>query len=164
MGVSGDIIRSWRHPRHVMAARLSEGLREDRALVFLIIACLLMFVAQWPRLQLEALINPDIPLEARLGGALMGWLFIAPLALYAIAALSRIIARLLGGQGSWLSARMALFWSLLAATPLWLLNGLVTSVNGPGLVRDISGLIALAAFVLIWLSSMVEAETIRGNQ
>ncbi|PHQ97729.1 MAG: YIP1 family protein [Marinosulfonomonas sp.] len=164
MGVSADIIRSWRHPRRVMAARLSEGLREDRALVFLIVACLLMFVAQWPRLQLEALIDPDIPLEARLGGALMGWLFIAPLALYAIAALSRIIARLLGGQGSWLSARMALFWSLLAVTPLWLLNGLVTSVNGPGLVRDISGLIALAAFVLIWLSSMVEAETIRGNQ
>lgn len=147
-----------------MAARLSEGLREDRALVFLIVACLLMFVAQWPRLQLEALIDPDIPLEARLGGALMGWLFIAPLALYAIAALSRIIARLLGGQGSWLSARMALFWSLLAVTPLWLLNGLLTSMNGPGLVRDISGLIALAAFVLIWLSSMVEAETIRGNQ
>ncbi len=147
-----------------MAARLSEGLREDRALVFLIIACVLMFVAQWPRLRVEAQIDSAIPLEARLGGALMGWLFIAPLVLYAIAALSRIIARLLGGQGSWLSARMALFWSLLAATPLWLLNGLVTSVNGPGLVRDISGFIALAAFVMIWLSSMVEAETTGGKQ
>ena len=88
----------------------------------------------------------------------MGWLFIAPLALYAIAALSHLIARALGGQGSWYSARLALFWSLLAASPLWLLNGLVAGFIGPGLQLGLTSAIALAVFLIFWGLSLIEAE------
>jgi hypothetical protein len=42
------------------------GRREDRALAMLIAACLVIFVAQWPRLSREAYLAPDggPPLEA----------------------------------------------------------------------------------------------------
>ena len=159
MGVTGDIIRAWRHPRRVMRRQLGRGPREDRALVFLIVACLLIFVAQWPRLSLAAELDPSMPFDVRIGGALLGWLFLAPLALYAIAAVSRIMAWLAGGTGSWYSARLALFWSLLVAAPFWLLNGLFAGLTGAGAVKALTGALALISFVAVWLSSLYEAET-----
>ncbi len=158
MGVTGDIIRAWRHPRRVMRRQLGFGPREDRALVFLIVACLLIFVAQWPRLSLAAELDPSMPFEVRIGGALLGWLFLAPLALYAIAALSRLVARLVGGQGSWYSARLALFWSLLVAAPFWLLDGLAAGLAGAGAAKTVTGALALAGFLAVWISSLYEAE------
>ena len=118
------------HAREVLRRKLAGGAREDRALATLFGACLLIFVAQWPGLSRAAHLEPEIPLDARLGGALMAWLFIAPLAAYVIAAVSHAVARLLGGRGSWFGARLALFWALLAASPLWLLNGLVAGLIG----------------------------------
>ena len=147
MGVTGDIIRAWRHPRRVMRRQLGRGPREDRALVFLIVACLLIFVAQWPRLSLAAELDPSMPFDVRIGGALLGWLFLAPLALYAIAAVSRIMAWLAGGTGSWYSARLAL------------LNGLFAGLTGAGAVKALTGALALISFVAVWLSSLYEAET-----
>ena len=158
MALTQDILATYRGPRAVMRKHLGLGLREDRALMFLAIACVLIFVAQWPRLRREAFLDDAVPFNALLGGALMGWLFIAPLALYAIAALSHLIARALGGQGSWYSARLALFWSLLAASPLWLLNGLVAGFIGPGLQLGLTSAVALAVFLIFWGLSLIEAE------
>ncbi len=158
MAVSTDILRAWRHPRQVMAGHLSQGLREDRALVFLMLGCALVFVSVWPRLVLESRLDPATPLDARLGGALLAWMFIAPLALYLIAAVSHVAARMVGGHGTWFGARLALFWALLAASPLWLLNGLLAVVPGARALHTVTGAIALAGFVIIWLASLIEAE------
>lgn len=163
MGVTVDIVRSWRHPRRVMARLLAGGVREDRALIFLMLACLLIFIAQWPRLVRQAHFDPSTPLDARLGGALMAWLFIVPLAGYLLAAVARVVAKLLGGHGSWYSARLALFWSLLAAAPFWLIFGLASGFTGAGPVLNIIGLVAFLAFLIIWLSSMIQAETGKAN-
>jgi len=158
MGLASEILRSWRHPRRVMAQHLSRDKREDRAFMYLILACLLIFVSRWPGLAVEAALDPSTPLDMRLGGALFGWLFMVPLALYLIAALSRLVARVFGGHGNWYSARLALFWSLLAAAPLWLLNGLAAGEAWPNSLRAGVGALALAAFVVIWLSSLIQAE------
>jgi hypothetical protein len=158
MALTADIVATYRGPGRVMRRQLEGGAREDRALFYLLLACGLIFVAQWPRLSREAYLNPEVPLQALIGGALMGWLFIAPLALYGLAALSHLVARALGGQGNWFTARLALFWSLLAAVPLWLLFGLVSGFIGPGPAESLVGLIALAGFLAIWLLSLIEAE------
>ncbi len=147
-----------------MARLLGGGVREDRSLIFLMVACLLIFVGQWPRLVREAHFDPSTPLDARLGGALLAWMFIVPLVAYAIAAVARVLARVAGGTGSWYSSRLALFWSLLAAAPIWLVFGLVSGFWEEGAILGISGLVALAAFLIIWLSSMVEAESGRTSQ
>lgn len=72
MSVTADILRSWHSPRLVLRARLSQGVREDRALAVLLCACLMMFIAQWPALARAAQAAPDVPLQARLGGGAVG--------------------------------------------------------------------------------------------
>lgn len=158
MALTQDIVATYKNPRAVMRRQLAIGQREDRVLMYLFLACGLIFVAQWPRLSREAFLNEEIPLNALLGGALLGWMFIAPLALYSIAALSRLVAKALRGQGSWYSARLALFWSLLASAPLWLLDGLTAGFIGPGPARSLTGAVAFGAFAIFWLFSLLETE------
>lgn len=159
MGIATDILRAWRHPRQVMQSRLSIGVREDRALAILMGACMLVFLSQWPRQIRVAQLDTTLSLEILLGSSLFAWLFIAPLTLYLIAAISHAGAKLVGGKGTWYSARLALFWSLLAATPLWLLNGIVDGLLGPGFMLTLSGGLAFTAFVVVWMASLIEAES-----
>lgn len=158
MAVTSDIVATYRGPRRVVRRILADGHREDRALVFLMAACVLLFVARWPGLARQAHLE-EVDLNPLMGGALMGLLFIAPLVMYALAALSHLVARLVGGAGSWFGARIALFWALLAASPLFLLNGLVAGFIGPGTELKIVGALALAIFLWFWLAGLVEAES-----
>ena len=50
MSISNDVFRAWVRPRAVMRRLLDAGERENRALAILMAGCLLIFVAQWPRL------------------------------------------------------------------------------------------------------------------
>lgn len=153
------MVASWRRPKDVMRKQLAMGVREDRALMYLMLGCLLIFVAQWPVLSRLAFEDPSIPLQARIGGALFGWLFWAPILLYALAAVTRIIAKLLGGRGTWYTARLALFWSVLASTPAWLLLGLTGGFVGPGPAQQLVGAILILAFLSIWGICLRVAET-----
>ena len=125
--------------------------------MILMAGCLIAFVARWPALARQAHISGD-DLNMLLGGALMAWLFIAPLVLYALAALSHLLAKLLRGQGDWYGARVALFWSLLASSPLMLLNGLIEGFVGPGPGLQLVGLLWFIVFMWFWLSGLLEAE------
>ncbi len=159
MPVVPDILRTWRDPRGVIRDRLSAGVREDRALATVMGACALMFVAQWPRLAREAYIDPSIPLEARLGGALLGVVFLLPLALYLIGALSHLVARDFGGKGTWYAARLSLFWALLAVTPALMFLGLLQGFLGQGgATRAVGGLVLLS-FLYLWIRMLIEAES-----
>ena len=158
MPVSTDILESYLRPRQVFRRKLHGGAHEGRALATLIGACLLIFVAQWPGLARAAYIDPAFPLDARMGGALLGTLFLLPPIAYAVAALSHLVARLFGGAGSFFSARLALFWALLAVSPLMLLQGLVRGFIGPGPALTLVGLAVLAAFLTLWITSLIESE------
>lgn len=154
MSVSRDIVASYRDPAPVLRRRAADGPREDRALAILMVACLLIFVSQWPRLAREAYFEPEIPFDARLGGTLLAWIFIVPLVLYLLGALSHMVLRIFGASGSWYDARLALFWALLAAAPLWLLNGLVAGFIGPGLQQSIVGAVGFFAFIALWFRGL----------
>jgi hypothetical protein len=158
VSVIADILHAYRRPRTAMRRHLAAGAREDRALGFLVLACLLIFVAQWPRLARQAHLDDAVPLQALIGGALMAWLFIAPLAFYAIAAVSAAVARMMGGRGDWFASRLALFWSLLVISPLLLVNGLLAGFLGAGGASMMVGLVVLALFLYLWGAALVEAE------
>ena len=136
------------------------GRREDRALAMLIAACLIIFVAQWPRLSREAFMAAEggPPLEAVMAITFFSMLMIWPLLAYALAALTHLVARMMGGRGTWYSARLALFWSLLATSPAWLFHGLVAGFIGPGIEQTVAGGLLLIAFLVIWSMSLREAE------
>ena len=157
MALTTEILRSWRSPRAATRRQL-DGATEARALMHLMVACLLIFVAQWPRLAREAELAPEVPLDARVGATLMAWMFIMPLVLYAVAGLSHVVARALGGRASWLGARVALFWSLLASAPLFLLYGLVAGFIGAGAAMTLTGAVLTAGFLGHWLLALVEVE------
>lgn len=165
MPVTTDMVRTWRRPRAVMRELLDQGTREDRAIAYLMIACFLIFVAQWPRLsRISAGFEPspwpdDINFEGMLTYTFYAVVIMLPLALYGIAALSRLVAKMLGGQGSWYGARLAFFWTLLATTPLLLLHGLVRGFVGPGPQAVLVGGIWAAVFVAIWIQCLREAES-----
>lgn len=156
MSVTADILRSWHSPRLVLRARLSQGVREDRALAVLLCACLMMFIAQWPGLARAAQAAPDVPLQARLGGALLATMFLLPLVFYVLAGLSQIVLRVIVGPVSAFATRFALFWSLLALSPAVLMQGLYVGLVGPGQGSFISGLLVLLAFALLWMAALRE--------
>ncbi|ARE41691.1 hypothetical protein RGUI_3550 [Rhodovulum sp. P5] len=158
LAVTRDIAATWRAPRATIRRLLQAGPREDRAIVYLMVACFLIFIAQWPRLARESFLHPEIPLEARLGGALMAWMFLMPLFFYGFAAFSHLLARMLGGKGTWFGARLALFWALLAVSPVWLLHGLVAGFIGGGMALSLVATVLAVAFLAIWLLSLAEAE------
>ncbi len=154
MGVGSDILRTWTAPGAVLERQLCRAPDEPRALAVLMAACGLMFLAQWPLVLRAAATDPTIPLEARLGGALMAWLFLVPPIAYLVAVLSQGMLRALGRRTTAFGARMALFWAMLAAAPLWLANGLVGGLSGPGPLFSTTQILALAATLGLWLRGL----------
>ena len=182
MSVTTDIPRAWLRPRAVMARRLAQGPDEKIAFVYLAVASVLGFVAQLPGLirtsreadpGFEAAIVSeaarvgvaipadlaDAKFEALFSGAMMAWIFIVPLLLYILAFASHLVAKLLGGRGTGLRARVALFWSALAVTPVLLLLGLTSGFVGPGPAQSLVATVLLCGFIWIWLNSLYVAET-----
>jgi hypothetical protein len=147
MSVTQDIVATYRRPRRIVAQHVKRGQNEPRALMFLMLACGLMFIAQLPLMSRQAY-EEKSDVNALMGAALMGWIFIAPLLFYAIAWVSNGAMRVITGYFNGFGARLALFWALLAATPLMLLQGLVAGFIGKGLELTIAQ--CLWFFVLLW--------------
>ena len=157
MAITQNISATYRGPGRVVRRLLDMGQREDRALAYLMAGCLLVFVAQLPRLAREAHFSGE-DLDMLMGASLLAWIFIAPLLLYTLAALSHLVAKLFRGQGTHYGARLALFWALLASSPLILLNGLVAGFIGPGVQLQVVGMLWLGVFSWFWISGLIAAE------
>ncbi|NHQ74720.1 YIP1 family protein [Roseovarius gahaiensis] len=156
MPVTTDIAATYKGPRAVFRRLLAMDQNEGRALALVMAACVVVFVGQWPRLAREAHLNEQ-ELNPLLGGALLGWVFIMPLVLYALAFVSHLLQRGFGGQGDGYTSRLALFWAFLAASPLMLLNGLIAGFVGPGPGLKLVGVIWIVIFLWFWLSNLREA-------
>lgn len=157
MSVVDDIGRAWATPRRLIRSKLDQGLREDRALAVIMGAGLLVFVAQWPAAMRSATLDPSIPLDARLGGALMACIFFLPLIAYGIAWISFGVTRLFGAGGTGFGARLALFWAFLAVSPVMLLQGLLTGFLGHSVIGTFVQIIAGVGFLWMWMNMLIEA-------
>ncbi len=149
MPVLIDIASGWRDPAGLSRSKMEQG--EGAALAVLMGACALLFVAQWPRLAREAHLNPEVPLEALLGAALLGLVFVLPLVFYGLAAVSMIVTRAAGLRISAFGARVALFWAFFCLSPLLLLHGLSVGFLGQGAAVTVLGLFVVAAFGYLWM-------------
>lgn len=157
MAITENILATYRDPSKVLIRLLSLGPREDRALAYLMGACILVFIAQWPKLARDAFVN-NVDLNFLLGANLMALVVIAPLLLYVIATLARGVGFIFGGQGTAYGARLALFWALLASTPLILLHGLTAGFVGPGAELKVVGVIWLGVFFWFCISGSIAQE------
>jgi len=157
MTVSTDLVATWRGPRAVLRRHLARGTSEPFAFTLLLVFLILAFIGQWPVAAREAVLANEPSAAPRILARALAILATIPI-WYALAAVSRLIARTLGGKGSWYSARIALFWALATVSPLMLLQGLVAGLIGTGpalwLVMTVVGL----AFLWLWLTMLHEAE------
>lgn len=159
MSATSTILRSYRTPGRVALDHREGGADEGLALTWLIIACILFFIARLPGLaRISHLQGDEVPLFGLALGTFFGTICLAPLVFFALAGLSHMIARLFGARGDWLDARLALFWALLAITPLVLLQGLVTGFIGDGPALVGTSLAVFVAFLYIWLSGLIALE------
>lgn len=149
-GILPRLLLTWRAPSRVMRAqaRLS-----DPALLAVLLAAMALFlIAQLPMHNRAALLDPSVPVEARIGGAMFALLGIAPLLAYGLAAL---LAGLSRGRLSGHASRVALFWSLMAITPAVLLCGLVEGLLGASPALHILRAATFAAFSWFWVKGLL---------
>lgn len=153
MAVTDDIVATYRGPRAVMRRLLRGERHEARALAYLLAALVVSFIAQWPALSRAAHLQPEVPLAQRMVAAFLAVLAAIP-AFYLLAALGHLAARAFGGAGDFFSARIALFWALLAVTPLMLLHGLVRAFLGQGPQATLTGVVVFAVFLWFWIAGL----------
>lgn len=151
---------------------LGIGPREDRAIAYLMAACFLIFVAQWPRL-VRLSQGTDLPvgtplpeLDRLMAYEFMGWVMIWPLGFYVLGGLGYAGLRFIGirfrrVEVSGYDARLALFWALLAATPAMLLYGLLRGLNGDVLATNAFGVLWIGAVVFFWVQGLKVAGQLR---
>lgn len=158
MAVVSDIVKSWRSPRAVIAQHLQNRATEPFAFSLLVAFLVLAFVAQWPNMSRAAYLQPDAPLTQRMLAAALALLASIPF-WYALAGLSRLVARQFGGKGGYLGARLALFTALVSVAPLMLIQGTISGFAGPGPITTGTGVIVLCGFVYLWLNMLIAAES-----
>lgn len=154
MGLIPRILLTWRAPGR--AVRGVALMSEPALLALLIGTMTLYFVAQWPAHARAAALDPSVPLQARLGGALLATLFLMPLVVMAVAWVAQILASLFGARIEGRHSRLALVWALAAAAPAMLLQGLVQGFVGPGPAVTTVSILAGGAFVVFWIAGLRE--------
>ena len=157
MSIITDLVATWTRPRVILRQHLARGQSEPFALSFLLVFLVLAFVGQWPIAAREAFLAGEPSATPRIIAVAYGVLLLIPVA-YLVAALSHLVARALGGQGSWYGARIALFWALAAVGPLFLLQGMVAGMIGPGPALTAVTVLVGVAFLWLWITLLREAE------
>ncbi|WP_299875728.1 YIP1 family protein [uncultured Sulfitobacter sp.] len=157
MALTSDIVATYKGPSKVIGRFLAQGRNEVRALLFVLIAGVLMFIAAAPYQAREAQLNPAGPLEARLYWSAFLFIFIIPLLLYGLAALIWVVTKVARMPVSGFEVRFTLFWALLASAPVMLLFGLVAGLIGQGVQLQLVSFIWLAVFGWFWISGLLVA-------
>lgn len=157
MTVTTDMVATWRRPRGILRQHLGRGQSEPFAFSLLLVFLALAFIGQWPVAAREAFLANEPSALPRIMARALAVLATIPF-WYLLAALSRLVARALGGQGTWYGARIALFWALATVGPLMLLQGMVAGMIGPGPALSAVTLVVGAAFLWLWATLLHEAE------
>ncbi|WP_299725833.1 YIP1 family protein [uncultured Tateyamaria sp.] len=152
MAITRNITATYRGPGRVVARILGGPRREDQVLYFLMAACVVIFIAQTPYQAREAHLDESVPFQARLYWSAFLWIFLFPLVMYALAGLVWLLARVIPQAPSGYEIRVALFWALLASTPIVLLLGLTAGMIGPGPALQGVALLWCAVFLWFWVA------------
>lgn len=159
MSTVSAILRSYRAPQEVMHTHRASGADEATGLTWLFVACILFFVARLPEVSRDshflALNGVERPVASLALPLFYGTVLLAPMMFLLIAAVSHLIARGLGGQGTWRDSRLALFWALLCVTPVVLFQGMIAGFLGAGGALTFASLLVSAIFLYLWINNLV---------
>ncbi|MCY4304211.1 MAG: YIP1 family protein [Aestuariivita sp.] len=150
MPLARDIVATYLGPKRVMQRLTAMGRREDLALIFLMIFCFFTFISQLPKLVRQSHISGE-DLSVLMAGTLMASVILLPLLFYFLAAIVQLTWLGLGKKCTGYHSRLALFWSLLATTPVILLYGLLAGLLGPSYTVTVVGIFWFALFCCFWI-------------
>lgn len=158
MSLLADIGQAYRAPRAAMERQLSV-VTEPRLLMFVVLFCVLSYVARLPEIAAISHLAEDDPdtRAARFGAMFVSTILMAPLLMYGVATLSHAILRLFGGRASWQEARLALFWAALVTVPLVLIGG-VLKVFSPGSGILVATVLTAVVFFWQWVTCLAVVE------
>jgi len=127
MSVWARLRLSYKDMRATTRALIEEEPTEPRLLFFVLLADIIFFLSMGVRTVVSpsAVVEQSLPLPAAMGGMLVGILLLRTTMMYVLAAVTCIISRMLGGQGSFKDTRCGVFWASLVATPVGVLGALV---------------------------------------
>lgn len=157
MTVSTDMLATWRHPRVIFRRHMAWGVSEPFAFTLLLMFLILTAIGQWPVAARDAFLAGEPSAAPRMFARALAVFALIPF-WYVLAALGRLVARAMGGQGTWYTARLALFWALATVSPLMLLQGLVAGMIGAGPALVLVTSFAGAGVLWLWLTMLHEAE------
>lgn len=160
MALTSDIVATYKGPGRVVARFLAQGRNEVRALLFLLIAGMIMFIAGMPYQARVAQLDPDIPLQARMYWSGFFFILILPILIYLFALIILGLARIARRQVTGYEIRFTLIWALLASSPVMLLLGLIAGFIGPGLQLQVVGILWLAVFGWFWAAGLLSADKV----
>ena len=157
MSVVSNVLYTYRSPSKAFELMYARPANEATSLGYLMGACFLTYVAQWPYLARQAHLE-EFNLQTSLAASLLAWLLIAPLLLYTLAIVLYFFHKLFKGSKSSAQIRMGLFWSFLAATPIMMLFGLVKGFLGDGTAENIVGFFWFVAFSYFSFCAVLQAK------
>lgn len=116
--VTSRVARSYFDMRSTTEELLSERPSEARLLMFVLISNMI-FTMSWA---LKTLIAPTTAASASLGSDAVLWLVVALMlrttAIYALALVVGVIAKVLGGKATFAETRAAVFWGVFVSAPI----------------------------------------------
>ena len=157
MSVVSNVLYTYRSPSKAFERMYARPDSEATSLGYLMGACFLTYVAQWPYLARQAHLE-EFNLQTSLAASLLAWLLIAPLLLYTLAIVLYFFHKFFKGSKTSAQIRVGLFWSFLAATPLMMLFGLVKGFLGHGTAESIVGFFWLVAFSYFIFCAVLRAK------
>ncbi|MGB0497899.1 MAG: YIP1 family protein [Rubricella sp.] len=151
-----QILSAWVDPRAEMERQLAAGHGEPRALMYVMLAGVMVFITGLPSALYDNL-QAGAPYEP--SGIATSWLITAvafmTLLRYLVAVIARWVAKPFGGKGTHFTARLAFFWSSLAVAPALIVSGSVAGVayaTGNVVLLWLADITGIAAqFLLLWL-------------
>lgn len=138
-----------------MKRHLDNGIREEQTLFFAILFGLLSYLSLLPALAKHAFLTNE-SLSALAAAQFISSVFMMPLLMYGIAAISHLILKYFGGQGDYVGARRALFWAALVTTPAILLTSIAEAYFSE--ISKILSVITTMIFMWQWFSNLKELE------
>ena len=155
MSLLSDIVAAYKAPTVEMRRHIDNGVREAQTLFFAVLFGGLSFLSLLPDIAKRAHLTDD-SLSGLAAAQLIASVFMMPLLMYGIAALSHVILARFGGQGEHIEARRALFWAAVVTAPVMLISALLTTYV-PDL-RLITAIITTVVFIWQWFSNLKELE------
>jgi len=135
MSVWARLRESYRDMRGTTRALIDENPSEPRLLFFVLLADIIFFLSMGVRTVVSPseIVEQSLPLPTTVGVLLIGILLLRTTFMYLLAAITCIVARLFGGEGSFQETRAGVFWASLVSTPVGvfgaLMGGLISNLE-----------------------------------